>query len=146
MPAPRPRTRLLATRSAPAETQGTDPVQAEPNPYLVLITVSICTMLYSMTVTIVNVVLPQLQGALSATPDQVSWIVTLNVVGTAVVTPMTIAVTPSMDAAARSGMAMVSAVPRRRRIRKPVGAIQCRSVCRQPHPVKGCSSLDIGRL
>jgi len=61
----------------------------EPNPYLVLITVSICTMLYSMTVTIVNVVLPQLQGALSATPDQVSWIVTLNVVGTAVVTPMT---------------------------------------------------------
>ena len=62
-------------------------VRAEPNPYLVLLTVSTCTALYSMTVTVVNVVLPQLQGALSATPDQVSWIVTLNVVGTAVVTP-----------------------------------------------------------
>ncbi|MCP5153287.1 MAG: DHA2 family efflux MFS transporter permease subunit [Ectothiorhodospiraceae bacterium] len=60
-----------------------------PSPYLVLIAVSFCTMLYSMTVTVVNVTLPQLQGALSATPDQVSWIVTLNVLGTAVVTPLT---------------------------------------------------------
>jgi MFS transporter, DHA2 family, multidrug resistance protein len=55
----------------------------------VLFTVSLCTMLYSLTVTIANVTLPQLQGALSATPDQVSWIVTLNIVATAVVTPMT---------------------------------------------------------
>ncbi|MGB7300532.1 MAG: DHA2 family efflux MFS transporter permease subunit [Burkholderiaceae bacterium] len=60
-----------------------------PNPYLVLLTVSLCTMLYSTTVTVVNVVLPQLQGALSASPDQVAWVVTLNVVGTAIVTPMT---------------------------------------------------------
>lgn len=63
--------------------------RAETSPWLVLLTVSMCTMLYSMTVTVVNVVLPQLQGALSATPDQVAWIVTLNVVGTAVVTPLT---------------------------------------------------------
>ena len=63
--------------------------RAAPHPYLVLMTVSVCVMLYSMTVTVVNVALPQLQGALSATPDQVAWIVTLNVVGTAVVTPMT---------------------------------------------------------
>lgn len=58
-------------------------------PALVLLTVSLCTMLYSLTVTIVNVTLPQLQGALSATPDQVSWVVTLNLVATAVATPMT---------------------------------------------------------
>ena len=45
-------------------------------------------MLYSATVTVVNVTLPQLQGALSATPDQIAWVVTLNVVGTAVVTPL----------------------------------------------------------
>jgi len=55
----------------------------------VLVTVSLCTMLYSLTVTIVNVTLPQLQGALSATPDQVAWVVTLNLVATAVATPMT---------------------------------------------------------
>ena len=56
---------------------------------IILITVSLCTMLYALTLTIVNVALPQLQGALSATPDQVSWVITLNVVATAVVTPMT---------------------------------------------------------
>ena len=56
---------------------------------LILLTVSLCTMLYSLTVTIVNVTLPQLQGALSATPDQVSWVVTLNIVATAVATPAT---------------------------------------------------------
>ncbi len=54
---------------------------------LILLTVSMCTMLYAVTITIVNVVLPQLQGALSATPEQVSWVVTLNVIATAVVTP-----------------------------------------------------------
>lgn len=56
---------------------------------LILVTVSTCTMLYAATVTIVNVALPQLQGALSATPDQIAWVVTLNVVATAVATPMT---------------------------------------------------------
>ena len=56
---------------------------------IILLTVSLCTMLYALSMTIVNVALPQLQGALSATPDQVSWVVTLNVVATAVVTPMT---------------------------------------------------------
>lgn len=54
---------------------------------LILLSVSLCTMLYAVTATIVNVVLPQLQGALSATPEQVSWVVTLNVIATAVVTP-----------------------------------------------------------
>lgn len=81
-------TELGLTDLAVADTHGRVET-SEPNPYLVLLTVSACTMLYSMTVTIVNVVLPQLQGALSATPDQVAWIVTLNVVGTAVVTPLT---------------------------------------------------------
>ena len=56
---------------------------------MVLLTVSSCTMLYSLTVTIVNVTLPQLQGALSASPDQVAWVITLNLVATAVVTPAT---------------------------------------------------------
>ncbi len=56
---------------------------------LILLAVSMCTMLYAITMTIVNVVLPQLQGALSATPEQVSWVVTLNVIATAVVTPAT---------------------------------------------------------
>jgi DHA2 family multidrug resistance protein len=55
----------------------------------ILGTMSLCTMLYALTLTIVNVALPQMQGSLGATPDQISWVVTLNVVATAIVTPMT---------------------------------------------------------
>ena len=56
---------------------------------MILVTVSVCTMLYALTATIINVALPQLQGALSATPEQIAWVVTLNVIATAVITPMT---------------------------------------------------------
>jgi len=54
---------------------------------LVLLTCISATFLYAMTVTIANVSLPQIQGALSASPDQIAWIVTSNIVATAVMTP-----------------------------------------------------------
>ena len=53
----------------------------------ILATVTFVTMLYAMTVTIANVSLPQMQGSLSATQDQIAWIVTFNIAATAVVTP-----------------------------------------------------------
>ncbi len=56
---------------------------------LVLVTLTFVTMLYAMTVTIANVSLPQMQGALSATTDQIALVVTFNIVATAIVTPMT---------------------------------------------------------
>ena len=46
-------------------------------------------MLYGVSMTIVNVALPQLQGAMSATQDEVSWVVTLNIIATAIATPLT---------------------------------------------------------
>ncbi len=55
---------------------------------LQLATLTFVTMLYAMTVTIANVALPQMQGSLSTTPDQIAWIVTFNIVATAVVTPI----------------------------------------------------------
>jgi DHA2 family multidrug resistance protein len=55
---------------------------------LILATCTLVTVLYAMTVTIANVSLPAMQGALSATPDQIAWVVTSNLVATAVVTPM----------------------------------------------------------
>ena len=55
---------------------------------LILMTLTLVTMLYAMTVTIANVALPKMQGALSATQDQIAWVVTFNIVATAVVTPM----------------------------------------------------------
>ena len=55
---------------------------------LILVAVSMCTVAPIMALTTVNVVLPQLQGTLSATPDQISWVITLYVVGAAVATPV----------------------------------------------------------
>ena len=55
---------------------------------LILFTLTMVTMLYAMTVTIANVALPKMQGSLSATQDQIAWVVTFNIVATAVVTPM----------------------------------------------------------
>ena len=55
---------------------------------LVLGTCTAVTFLYAMTVTIANVSLPQMQGALSASPDQIAWVVTANIVATAVMTPL----------------------------------------------------------
>ena len=49
----------------------------------------LATTLYAMTVTIANVALPQMQGSLSATQDQISLVVTFNIIATAIATPMT---------------------------------------------------------
>ncbi len=54
-----------------------------------LLTIVVTTQtLYSMTILVVSVVLPQIQGSLSATPDQISWAMTANILATAVVTPL----------------------------------------------------------
>jgi len=56
---------------------------------MILATLTTVTALYAMTVTIANVSLPQMQGALSATTDQIALVVTFNIIATAVATPMT---------------------------------------------------------
>jgi DHA2 family multidrug resistance protein len=56
---------------------------------LILVSVVLATTLYSTTILIVSTVLPQIQGSLSATADEVSWVVTFNILATAIVTPMT---------------------------------------------------------
>lgn len=45
--------------------------------------------LYFTTILVVSTVLPQVQGAMSATADEVSWVVTFNILATAIATPMT---------------------------------------------------------
>ena len=56
--------------------------------HLILVAVSMGAMLHSMATTSVSVVLPQLQGSLSATPDQISWVITLAVIGSVAATPI----------------------------------------------------------
>lgn len=57
--------------------------------WLVLLSVQFTTILFGLTATSVTIILPQLKGALSATQDQISWILTFNLVATAVATPLT---------------------------------------------------------
>ena len=45
--------------------------------------------LYFTTILVVSAILPQIQGALSATADEVSWIITFNILAIAIATPMT---------------------------------------------------------
>jgi DHA2 family multidrug resistance protein len=45
--------------------------------------------LYSTTLLIASTLLPQMQGTLAATADEIAWAVTFNILATAVVTPMT---------------------------------------------------------
>lgn len=60
-----------------------------PIQWLILLTVQVSTLLFGLSITIANVVLPQMRGALSATQDEISWVITFNLVATAVATPMT---------------------------------------------------------
>lgn len=53
-----------------------------------LFTCTLVTTLYATSLTIANVSLPQIQGALSASPDQISWVVTANLIATAVTIPL----------------------------------------------------------
>ena len=54
---------------------------------ILLITLVSSTTIYSASVLISSALLPQLQGALSATQDEISWVMTFNIVATAVATP-----------------------------------------------------------
>jgi len=57
--------------------------------WLILLMVQLANLLFGMTITLANLVLPEMRGTLSATQDEISWVITLNLVATAVVTPMT---------------------------------------------------------
>ena len=57
--------------------------------WLILLSVQLSSLLFGMTITLANVVLPQMRGALSATYDEIAWVITLNLIATAVATPMT---------------------------------------------------------
>jgi Major Facilitator Superfamily len=57
--------------------------------WLILLAVQLSSLLFGMTITLANVVLPQIRGALSTTHDEIAWVVTLNLAATAVATPTT---------------------------------------------------------
>ena len=55
---------------------------------LITFTVMAATIMHALDGTIANVALPSIQGSLSATQEQVSWVVTSYIVASAIMTPL----------------------------------------------------------
>src|SRR3954470_13417336 len=56
---------------------------------MIMISVVLGSTLYSTTLLIASTLLPQMQGAMAATQDEIAWTMTFNILATAVATPMT---------------------------------------------------------
>ena len=56
---------------------------------MIMISIILGSTLYSTTLLIASSLLPQMQGAMAATQDEIAWVMTFNILATAVMTPMT---------------------------------------------------------
>src|SRR5215510_14305847 len=56
---------------------------------LLVVSVMLATLMQALDTTIANVALPNMQGSLSATQDQISWVLTSYIVAAAIMTPPT---------------------------------------------------------
>jgi len=65
------------------------PANQEQHTALITISVMLGTLMQVLDTTIANVALPDMQGTLSATQDQISWVLTSYIVGAAIMTPPT---------------------------------------------------------
>ncbi len=64
------------------------PPAREVNRGLVTVSVMLATLIQALDTTIANVALPEMQGSLSATLDQISWVLTSYIVAAAIMTPL----------------------------------------------------------
>src|SRR3977135_809255 len=55
---------------------------------VILVMVVMGSTLYATTLLIASTLLPQMQGTMSATQDEIAWAMTFNILATAVMTPM----------------------------------------------------------
>src|SRR5438477_6189164 len=60
-----------------------------PRRIMIMLAIILGSTLYSTTLLIASTLLPQMQGAMAATQDEIAWVMTFNILATAVVTPMT---------------------------------------------------------
>src|SRR3712207_7872755 len=71
-----------------------DPAEAEEEalPLLrrvaILAAVVLGSTLYATTLLVASTLLPQMQGSMVATPDEIAWTTTFNILATAIATPM----------------------------------------------------------
>ena len=63
--------------------------KATAAPFLITCSIMLATIMQALDTTIANVALPHMQGSLSATQDQVAWVLTSYIVAAAIMTPPT---------------------------------------------------------
>ena len=82
----------MASSAATTPDSAAFPEPAEPTVarrVLILVMVVMGSTLYATTLLIASTLLPQMQGTMSATQDEIAWAMTFNILATAVMTPMT---------------------------------------------------------
>src|SRR3954453_2875197 len=79
----------MALSPASMEAEAAAGTMSAAQRYLTLATVVLGSSLYGTALLTTSTVLPQMQGAMSATQDEIAWAMTFNILATAVVTPMT---------------------------------------------------------
>jgi DHA2 family multidrug resistance protein len=67
----------------------TDRATAEPDRLLITASIMLATVMTSLDTTIANVALPHMAGSVSASADQITWVLTSYIVAAAIMTPMT---------------------------------------------------------
>jgi DHA2 family multidrug resistance protein len=79
----------MTSSSAGIDTEALARTTTATQRYLTLATVVLGSSLYGTALLTTSTILPQMQGAMSATQDEIAWAMTFNILATAVVTPMT---------------------------------------------------------
>ena len=82
----------MSSSASPLAAPAALPAADEPSTakrVLILVMVVLGSTLYATTLLIASTLLPQMQGTMSATQDEIAWAMTFNILATAVATPMT---------------------------------------------------------
>jgi DHA2 family multidrug resistance protein len=79
----------LADREARPRASESDVAETGARKWIITVTVVLATLIELIDTSIVNVALPQMMGNLSATLDEVAWVVTSYVVANVIIVPMT---------------------------------------------------------
>lgn len=79
------------TTRAMSQTSPSDPIVqvSVTQRWLIMASIVLGSTLYNATILVASGLQPQMQGAMSATQDEIAWTVTFNILATAIVTPMT---------------------------------------------------------
>src|SRR5580704_4873153 len=84
----------MPAEPVPAEPAPAEPVPVEPAPdggnrAAITVCVILATLMQALDTTIANVALPYMQGSVSASQDQIAWVLTSYIVAAAIMTPPT---------------------------------------------------------